>query len=194
MSEKKKDIFIENFEAIRRIAQRILRNHKNFYEVDELINAAYIAYDKAITKRPLLINEQYDRLSTFLFRVKMDMKDYIRDKSKFQIKQRMKDKRIKVPSFYNSFYDNSEDGYKRFISFNTEQGYENIDNIDYLDKILKISNLSDFEWKIIQGYFYDERTIKDVGKNIGFSESRICEKIKEILKRIEISALITNRL
>ena len=59
-----------------------------------------------------------------------------------------------------------------------------LDQKDYVEKLLLSCELTDDEWSIIQGYFYDERTLKEIGNNMGITESRVSVKKKELLDRI----------
>jgi RNA polymerase sigma factor (sigma-70 family) len=182
------DLFVKHLVKIKKIAQNIAARHGFYYEVDELINAAYLKYDRAITNNPALIEEQFSKVTTFCYRVQMDMKDYIIDESKYRTKKRLADKDLPVPSFQSMSVTNSEgdafdvDYYVQCHSH--EEGYIQFENKDYLDELCKSAPLSDDEWAIIQGYFYDEKSLKEIGQEIGYAEGTICTKKQKLLKKL----------
>jgi len=179
------NIFIDNLDNIKKIAKKISKKYNNYFEVDELVNISYIKLDKAIKNNPSLIEGKFASLSTFLLRIKYDMLEYVRVESKIRKKQRLKDKGQVVPTFTSiSFHEGYKESQGSFLKHsNTEFNYKDIDNKDYIEKLLQISCLTDDEWAIIQGYFYDEKPLKEVGQIIGVNESSICEKRKKMYKK-----------
>jgi len=180
------DSFVENLSQIKNIARRIIAQHCGIYEVDELVNAAYVKFDRAITNNPALIEEKFSKLSTFFYRIKMDMKDYIRDESKFRIKQRLEKKGLDVPDFATASFQVPEDEniHDFFEPFNTEYGYAQVEIKDYIHELCSFTPLSDDEWAIIQGYFYDERPLKEVSEEIGVKQCTGSLKKKKMLKKL----------
>ena len=184
------DLFVKNLETIKSIALELHFLHGKRYEVNELVNAAYLGYKRAITNNPSLIEGKFSRITTFFFRVKSDMKDYIRDETKKRIKDRMENKGVPVPNFLtNSFQAPKEEDQDFFEPSNTEYGYEEYEISDFLDRVFMEVHLDNDEWDIIQGYFYDEKTLKEVGKDIGLSEGRVCKIKKDMLNKIQPTAL-----
>ena len=176
--------FIDNLEDIRIIACSLNRLYGERYEIDELVNASYIGYKRAITNNPSLI-EKFKKRSTFFFRVKNDIKDYVREESHLKIKKRMENKDIHCPKFLStSFIKNREDDrIKDYTPCHTDPGYNEVDDKDFLDDILNKAGLSNTEWAIIQGYFYDEKLLKDIGNEVGIKECTVCNNKKSALKK-----------
>ena len=183
-----KDLFVENLPAIKYVAYKLAKESYFKYDVDELVNVAYISYDKAITNNPSLVEGVFSKLGCFFFRVKSDMIDYMRNQSRSRMKKYREEKGKKyktVPKILPFPSRKNEDG--KIISYEpscTEQGYAEVDTEDYLDELFMRVNLTPNEWHLIQGYFYDEMTLKEVGKEINLTESRMVQvktKIKEKL-------------
>jgi len=184
------DLFVKNLEEIRQIATKLHFIHGKRYEVNELINASYILFKRAITNNPTLLEKQFSKLTTLLFRVKSDMKCYIRDETNFRIQERLVAKGIEVPMFQNaSFQKEYEEDTIPFEPSNTESGFEEFEVSDFLDKLFMEVHLENDEWDIIQGYFYDEKELKQIGQEIGKAECTISTKKKKMLTKMRPTAL-----
>lgn len=153
----KTDIFVKNMETIKKIARNFSYRYDNKFEVDELINAAYIGFNRAITNNPALIEKQFSKLNILLFRVKCDMIDYIN--KELGLRRENPILFIQLPVIHVPV---------------TEWGYKSIDTRDHVEHL--ISTLSDEDWIIIQGYFYDEKPLKQIGEDLGINESSIWQK------------------
>ena len=184
------DLFVQNMDAIRRVANKVARKSGYRFEVDELINAAYIAFDVAITNNPALIEKHFSRkLSTFLFRVGSDMKDYVRTQTRLKTRQRREEKGTHFPEMITTSFQ-----VKKRDDYSSEQSiYEPIEadchitdaaRKDYIANLCWNSSLTDEDWKIIQGYFYEEKSLKQVGKEIGKSEAATCKRKQKVLKKL----------
>ena len=181
------DLFLKHLNQIKQMAVKTKSRHYNLYEVDELINAAYVKYDRAVTNNPSLIEEHFFNIKTFLYRVQMDMRDYIREESKSRINKRLEAKDLPVPKFQSiSDYRSDGDFARGYHAYehSTEEGYAQIEAKDYVDELREKSSLSDSEWAVIQGYFYDEKTLKEISTEAGLSEGRICIKKQKVLKKL----------
>ena len=183
-----KDLFVENLDAVKYVAYKLAKESSFIYNVDELVNAAYISYDKAITNNPSLVEGVFSKLGCFFFRVKSDMKDYILKQSNFRMKKytEEKGKRYKtVPEILPFPVKKDEDGVWGECELScTEHGYKEVETEDYLDELFMRVELTPDEWHIIQGYFYDEMTMKEIGEEINLTESRISQKKRIIEKKL----------
>jgi len=166
------DLFVQHLGKIKAVALKVSLKFNKRFDVDELINASYILYQRAITNNPSLVDGQFSKLSTFLFRVKSDMLDYAR--AELGLRKKHLPVFVQMPMQTGDFFEPD----------NTEYGYEEIDNKDYLETLCTSATLTDDEWSIIQGYFYEDRYFKDIGDSIGLSESRVSVKEKEICKKL----------
>lgn len=165
------DLFLKHLDKIKGIAISISAKFNNRFQVDELVNDSYIKLHRAITNNPALIEGHFSKSSTLLFRIKSDMLDYART----ELKLRAKD----PPSFIPYL---PEEG---LVACSTESKFEETDNKDYVEELLLSCNLTDSEWSVIQGYFYDEISLKEMSKNMGMGETWICTKKKDLLDRIK---------
>jgi len=156
----KTSIFEKNIEEIKMIARKISKQFYNRFEVDELVNAAWVGFDRSISNNPALIKDKFSKLSTLLFRVRCDILDYV--------KKELDLRKVHVPNFMSSS--------ELHVPI-TDLGYNEVDNRDHVEQLT--STLSDEDWSIIQGYFYDEKPLKDIGKDLGISESAIWQRRKK---------------
>lgn len=156
----KTDLFVKNMETIKKIARNFSYRYNNKFEVDELINAAYIGFDRAVTNNPALIEKQFSKLSTLFFRVKCDILDYINKELGLR-REQIPD----IKLFSELYFPLIEPGYKA------------IDTRDHVEQLT--STLSDEDWIIIQGYFYDDKTLKEIGEDLGINESSIWQRRKK---------------
>jgi RNA polymerase sigma factor (sigma-70 family) len=181
------DTFVENLEKIRAIAKKINEIHSNYYNEDELINEAFIGYNRSITNNSELKDKFKTNIRMFLSRVKWDIKDYIRNKSKLKNKQRRENKGQFYPLSVNfSALNTTEEEGQVKKSFNPsciDDNFKKIDNIDLLDCLNSKVKLTNREWRIIQTYFYGEKTLKEIGKKEGISDNRVCTCKTEIIKK-----------
>jgi RNA polymerase sigma factor (sigma-70 family) len=182
------DLFEKNLSKIKSIAYQINMRHNQMYEIDELVNAAYVMFDRAITNNPALIEEQFSTPKILFYRVSRDMVDYIRNESKFRIKQRMEAKDLDIPTFKTTSFQKAErDSEQRdcpFEPYSIDAGYAQVEIKDYVGELCELTPLSDDEWAIIQGYFYDDKSLKQIGQEIGYAEGTICTKKKKMLKKL----------
>jgi RNA polymerase sigma factor (sigma-70 family) len=182
------DLFVKNLTKIKGIARNVSARHCDMYEVDELVNAAYISYDRAITNNPALIEEKFSIPKILFYRVSRDMLSYIRDESKLRIKQRMEDKKIDIPKFKTTSFQavKEDDNFKEsiFEPYEVDKGFAQVEIRDYVYDLCSFAPLSDEEWRIIQGYFYEEKPLLQIGKEMGYAEGTICNKKKKMLKKL----------
>ena len=172
------NLFTQDLEKIKKIAEKISFQYNNHFEVDELVNAAYIGFRNAISLNPdLLFAERFK----MLYRAKKDILEYIRKELKNRKKYNIK--------FFNVSSLQSDETILQAEPLCKENGYSKVEDSDFLNVLFEKSQLSSTDWAIIQGYFYDERMLKTIGEDIGLSESRICNRKKEICNRLKEVAL-----
>lgn len=183
----KQDLFIKNMKYVRILAIRLCKHFGNKFDIDELISESWVSFDKYIKKYP----ERYDKLNNnralFLSVVKGDIYDYVKKENKWRIT-------TDIPEFYSFEIFKKDDNDSIDICFYKHHGFRQVDNNDYLhailDKSLKSKNkqvsLTDTEWAVIQGYFYDEKTLKEVGQDIGIAECSVCSNKNKLLKKLKL--------
>ena len=174
------DLFVENLDAIKRVARKIVKTWGNRFDVDELVNAAYIGFDRAVTNNPSLLNTQFNKVNILCSRAKLDMKDYIGVETGVKRKH-------KITLKYLSTIASDDWRNADFCSFDmidTTCPFDEFENSDLLDALFDRVLLTDSEWSIIQGYFYEERTLKNISIELGLSEARVSNKKREILKKL----------
>lgn len=180
------DIFVKHLDSIKAIAENIASLHGNRFEVDELVDIAYVGYDRAITNNPSLMELFSNKVGSLMFRVKSDMKDYIREQTSFRRKNRVD---FISSSFQTRLEDTGDRNTEPFLEPScTEKTYEEKENIDLLEAIFNKVELTDDEWYIIQSYFYEEKTQKDIAEVLNCSNSNVCLKTKQILNKLSSCA------
>jgi RNA polymerase sigma factor (sigma-70 family) len=185
------DLFMENINKIRPIAEKIVSYNSSKFEVDELVNEAYIGFHRAITNNPEVFSTGWQRV---LSRAKFDMLDYVRKKNGSRRKEVDKrcsvGKRVKLASIYSMPFQRNDDKEVNvfFEPVSQEDCFEAFENEDFLDCLLSRVHLTNDEWTIIQSYFYEENYLQDVGKEIGLSEARTSQKKKYMIERLNEAA------
>ena len=169
------DLFIENLDKIRRVVEFIVRRYNFQYEVDELINASYIGYCRAVKNNPSSVYTKFNNTHTLLKRVKYDILDYIREEVKGKSKKNMENAGMVVPKMFNATFlpisdDNKEDTHYVPVE---EEGYEDIDNRDTLDYLMNNSGLTDKEKKVIYIRYAKGETIEETAGIMGVSCSGV---------------------
>jgi len=157
------DLFVKHMDDIRGIARKLRAKFNFRFEEDELINAAYLAYDVAITNNPDYVETKFSKPSTFFFRVKNDMKDYIREETKQRLIKRMEDKNVTVPTFTNVSYCPTEDKCdgrpSTFFEPASDYNHMSLDDYELLNYMLRNTELSDRDHMILQYYYIDNLTL-----------------------------------
>ena len=70
-----------------------------------------------------------------------------------------------------------------YMAFNSKSVvHEQVDNMLHLDEAMK--DFSDNDKKIINGYYKDDKTFKEIGKEIGLSESQVSRICKDATARL----------
>jgi len=180
--DKHMNLFDKHMDLIESVAARISILFKGKYEISELINEAYLKYNIAITNNPSLVEGKFSNIGIFLNRVKHDIKDFIREDTKFRKKQRWEEQGYIFPTFATtSFQREDEDGP---VLHEPSTNNENDVRKEFLDELFTKVELSDTEWAIIQGYFYSNKTMKEVGLEIGYAESTISNKNKKMCEKL----------
>jgi RNA polymerase sigma factor (sigma-70 family) len=116
------------------------------------------------------------------------MIDFMRDESRFRQKKRWEETgRWRWPEFKVTSYQQSPDEVI-FEPSCSDSGQGKSDSKSMVKDLLLNTELTNDEWFIIQQYFYDERTLKEIGQVIGGSESTISQKKTKICKKLLTSA------
>ena len=171
--------FIKNLDKIRPIARNFVFIYKKRFQEDELINAAYLGFLRAARNNPELVDSDSFRV---LYRAKRDMMDYIRVENETRNKYQL--------NFINtSFSPDEETNITYFEPEYSEDGFEKVDNEDFLSHLFNTVSLSDDEWHIIQGYFYDNKTLKELGQEVNRSEPMMCNRKKKLINKLKVHAL-----
>lgn len=178
------DIFVKNMDAIRTVALHYHHLFKGKYEVEELINEAYIKFDRAVTNNPKIIEEKFSNPKLLLTRVKNDIKDFIRDDTKFRTRQRWEKSGKAFPEFKSYSFQVDKDSDTEFFEPTSHYTEYDIEREDLFDALFAKVELSKDEWEIIQRYFYEEKPMKKVGEEIGFSEAAIYNKTTKMCKKL----------
>jgi len=113
-------------------------------------------------------------------RIKGSIKDFLRKESKRGLV---------------GFSGKKRDEIMEIVEFNNEVGkhlfVENIENRDsYLEMML---GLKERDKKIVMDYYFKDRTMKDIGREMGISEGRISQIISECLMKIKRKELINDK-
>jgi RNA polymerase sigma factor (sigma-70 family) len=183
-------------DKIEKIAEKMVNYWHGKFEVEELIDTAYIKYRTAIENNPSLVDSVFSNLTTFLWRVKNDMKDYIKKQTGIRTKEK---KKMLANTITHSFQRPDDDnGNHGCISFfepqSIDKGQESVDNCELLNEIFKKVELTDREWKVIQGYFWEGKTTKEVGIELGSADKNAsgttCNIKNKIVKKLQKQALL----
>lgn len=189
------DLFIKNLDEIRKLVTLIARDYKNRYQVDELLNAAYIGFKRAIANNPSLSDTQFRHLHILKYRVRCDIKDYIRYERKDKMKKRLENEGLHFPVMLNASFlpinhesgdiNNTKD--KHYI-LDYEEGLADFDRIDALHYLMNNSGLTNIEKRVIYLYFFQENDIRTVADILGRSKSGINNVKIRALKKIQSKA------
>lgn len=189
------DLFIENLDKIRKVVEFIAGDYGYRYETDELINIAYIGYDRAITNNPSLVYDQFNNIHVLINRVRYDILDYIRNETKTKSKKLMKNAGMTVPLFYNASFlplsdDNKED--RSYVS-DSEEGYEDVDIRDTLDYLMNNAGLTEVERKVIYIRYAIGKTIEEtagiMNKSVSWTNNTRKSAMEKIKDKIEVSCV-----
>ena len=167
--------FIKNLDNIRPIARRFVFTYKHRFQEDELINAAYIGFLRAKNNNPELVDSDCFKV---LFRAKRDMMDYIRVENETRNKHQLN-------FIVTPFIADGETDMIPFEQQVDESSFKEIDDKEYLENLLNTASLTDVEWHIIQGYFYDDKNLKTLGQEINRTESTMCNKKKKLIEKLQ---------
>ena len=172
------DLFVEHINKIRPIAKKIADYNGDRFDVDELVNEAYMGYHRAITNNPEVFSTGWQRV---LSRAKFDMFDYVR--------KTLGLRHVNHIDFVHMSYQRDDDDERTFFEPQCQDSnFEAFEGDDFLDGLLKKVKLTNQEWTIIQSYFYEENTLKKVGTEIGLSEARTSQKKTHMLERLNEAA------
>jgi len=188
------NFFIQHIDRIRYIARDIAYKHKNYYEVDELVNEAYISYCVMVENSPNWRDGFKYSKGILLRRVKFDIASYIRSESKLRIKQNLEREDKKYPIFVSNSVSTleNEEGNNHNLFLEKELGeidtsYEQIDNKNTLEYLNEKIKLSDKEWSIISEYFYEGKDTNEIGREmdydartISYHKNKALDKYKEV--------------
>ncbi len=73
-----------------------------------------------------------------------------------------------------------------YMAFNDKSiVHEEVDKLLHIDSAVKI--LDDKEKKVVEGYYKHDKTFKDIGKDIGLSESQVSRICKEATTKLRIA-------
>jgi RNA polymerase sigma factor (sigma-70 family) len=178
------NLFVKHMKLITSVAHSYASLFKGKYDASELINEAYLRYNVAITNNPSLVEGKFAKVGIFLNSVKNDMKDYVRDDTKLRIRQRWEKKGKFFPEFKSTSYKPDDDHNTHLFEPADFRESHEVEREDLFDALFAKVELSNDEWKIIQGYFYDEKTMKEVGKEIGYTECTISTKNKKMCEKL----------
>jgi len=183
---KRKISFKEALPQLRALANKIVERWGDEFEVDELVNEAWILSehkDEAIDL-PLLLRT-----------VHLDMIDYVRKRiGRKQLKAK-RPKYITNTTDSDSQRDNPENGHQNdflssyfSIADNWNEEFENRDLIEFL-----LSVTPPKQTEVLRKYFLEQKSLIEVGKELGLADSSICnlkkaglEICREELERMEI--------
>ena len=174
------DLFVEHIDEIRPIAEKLEVSYHERFQSDELINAAYMDFLKAI-ENPEFVAKIKDNQSVLFIRAKMDMMHYVRNELRTRHKNQIKFVSL---SMEDKFDEEQHFDIKK-IDFHV--GFEEVDNRDFIDAMFDKVTLSEEDWSLIQEYFYDERTLKEIGKDVGKAESTMHKRKANIIDNLRES-------
>lgn len=155
---------------------KILSNNR--FEEWELINSAWL--DGKVRFLP------QSKIKYASRRIRYDMVDYIRKESSSRVKQRMLNRGLMVPSFYNfsytTFMSPKEDG----CAFETTLEAENIDigQKDVVRYLTSHPSLSRVEKLIMKLTYIENLSQEDIGKACGLHASRVSQIHINIMARL----------
>jgi RNA polymerase sigma factor (sigma-70 family) len=184
------DLFIKNMKYVKNIAKKLKMNFYCRVEINELVGESWIAFDKYIKKNP----DKYESISSdiglFSTIVRRDMYDYVRALEQSRLTQRMELKGYHFPTFSSIDYKDDETT-ELTASSCIHKDFEVVDNKDLLKELDRRSHLTDKEWQVIQGYFYDSKNLKEIGKEMGIKDNGVCnykkfalDKYKEVAEEL----------
>lgn len=181
------DLFLQNIDKIRKVVEFIVRDYDYKFEVDELINIAYIGYCRAVKNNGSLVYSQFNNIHILIRRVRYDIKDYIREQRKVRVKEKMERVGIEVPQFYNSSFQpyNEDDKIAYITPGDNEEGYEDVDIRDTLDYLMNNSGLTEVERKVIYSRYGIGKTIEETANIMGRSPSGINDIRKSAMEKIQ---------
>ena len=170
--EKYNSDFQLYYKNIEKIALKYVSKYNNIFEAEELINHAWIKgrLSQRFSKRE------------FLMRVNWDMLDFIRNYfGRDRLHSKEKTERKIKKHLPKTNYHNSEDVYDFFDQIpSKEKNIQRIYDNDLLKNLLKWPSLIQLE--IVFRYYFEEKTCKEVGKDVGLKESQTSIKLQEALK------------
>jgi RNA polymerase sigma factor (sigma-70 family) len=162
----------KNFEKylfwIRKSAKLIVFKFNNqVFLVDELINEAWI--------RGIKSNRQTK--SEFVQRAYWDMKDYVRE-----IIGREESKN-KLRFLTNQHTDEKGQELSTFDKCVDNEDIKRIDNRELLGNLLKVSG--EDNRRLINSYYFEEKSLKEIGKENNRAESTTCTRLKKAINEIQ---------
>jgi RNA polymerase sigma factor (sigma-70 family) len=178
------DFFFEHLKGIQQMARKICRSYHGKYEVDELINVAWMDYQVMIEKYPFWTRSyRYPELILYK-RVRYDMLNYIRYDLKLKKKKILEKNGSHVPLFI-SYNAEDKDGEKlsSFTGSYSDKGFDKVDNLELLEYLRTRMGLTDREWKILKYYFYNGYTDRLIAEKINISKSRVSQLRNQALKK-----------
>ena len=182
------DLFVENLDKIRKVVEFIARDYHGCYEVNELVNAAYISFNTAVKNNPSLVYTKFSNTNILLKRIRYDVRHYIREQRKIRVKQKMERVGMAVPLFCSSsFQPDNEDDKIAYIAppNDREDSYEDVDTKDTLDYIMTNSGLTETERRFIHIRFIQENTMEETANIMGRSVSSMNTYRKEAMEKIQ---------
>lgn len=153
------DLVIENMSLADRLAYQKKKNLPKFIDIEELKSAAYLGLVEAANRFKPEVGVKF---STFAYvRIFGAMCDYLRENYK-----------INKDFFVFASSETNDIAFENFV--------ESKKDVKYYESLELFSlGLDSQTKKIIQYYFIYDYSMKEVGKKLGLSESRICQLIKQ---------------
>jgi RNA polymerase sigma factor (sigma-70 family) len=165
MANVKKYSVDELLNGMRYEAIGIVRRCKNTFEVDELVNEAWIAGVNSD------LPSKYQRLK----RAKWDMEHYVRTRlgRKIMVKGEEADR----PVFFTNIEGYEEHG--------IDTNIDRVDTHEFLDFLVyknSMCTLKPIEKEIIESYYLKEMKLKEIGEKLDISEGSVSYMLKKALK------------
>jgi RNA polymerase sigma factor for flagellar operon FliA len=199
-SKKPSDIALRNqlvehyYPIVKHIAWKMKKKFPKSIQYDEFVSAGAVGLIQSVEHFDLQKGIKFEAYA--LHRIKGAMLDYVRDisESPRDYYKKKKNNQLEYKDIVTIFhYEDRKYCRKHENNYNKEPCYEikdfrfnnnikNYDDQDEMDNI--IQKLKPIKQKVLTYYYIDNLTMKQIGKKLNLSESRISQMMTDIMSQL----------
>jgi RNA polymerase sigma factor for flagellar operon FliA len=195
MSLHNENLILQNLSLVKSVATKFQKKYGDNFEYDDLVGWGYFGLiDAAKEYNPNLL--KFKKFKTFAWeKINWSIIDGLRTNG---LKHRNNKEKTEggyvfnFPTYWHDIYkknDDDNDNKENFEELYPDQDWENdfleVEKKEEYQKLHQsVNKLSERDQKIINMYYWENKTLIEIGKEMNFNESRACQKINKIIEKL----------